>query len=102
MVSLTSAWLHGVMSPNENLDHRSPIPTTTREVRLAGRPRGLPTEALFDLAVAPLAPLRAGEVLLRNLWMSVDPYMRGRMDAGDSYLPPFESAPLSRARLSER
>jgi hypothetical protein len=37
-----------------------------------------------------LAPLKDGEVLVRNLFMSVDPYMRGRMNAGKSYVPPFQ------------
>jgi hypothetical protein len=39
---------------------------------------------------ADLAPLKDGEVLVRNLFMSVDPYMRGRMNAGKSYVPPFQ------------
>jgi hypothetical protein len=39
---------------------------------------------------ADLAPLKDGEVLVRNLFMSVDPYMRGRMNEGKSYVPPFQ------------
>ncbi len=63
---------------------------TSREIRLASRPSGLPTAANFVLAQTELATLQDGQVLVRNLFMSVDPYMRGRMNAGKSYVPPFE------------
>jgi len=63
--------------------------TTSREIRLASRPRGLPTTANFTLAETTLPPLQAQQVLVRNLFMSVDPYMRGRMNEGKSYVPPF-------------
>jgi len=62
----------------------------SREIRLASRPKGLPTAANFTLARTALEPLRDQEVLVRNLFMSVDPYMRGRMNDGKSYVPPFE------------
>jgi NADPH-dependent curcumin reductase CurA len=63
---------------------------TSREVRFASRPEGLPTEANFSLDEVRLAPLEEGRVLVRNRFMSVDPYMRGRMNAGKSYAPGFE------------
>ncbi len=63
--------------------------TTSREVRLASRPKGIPTAANFTLAESALTPLQAQQVLVRNLFMSVDPYMRGRMNEGKSYVPPF-------------
>jgi NADPH-dependent curcumin reductase CurA len=62
----------------------------SREIRLASRPHGFPTKADFTMASAELEPLQDQEVLVRNLFMSVDPYMRGRMNAGKSYIPPFE------------
>ncbi|MFZ3048509.1 MAG: NADP-dependent oxidoreductase [Desulfatirhabdiaceae bacterium] len=62
----------------------------SREIRLASRPRGLPTAANFTLTSTEIGPLRDQEVLIRNRFMSVDPYMRGRMNAGKSYVPPFE------------
>ncbi len=65
-------------------------PTTSREIRLASRPKGIPTAANFTLAETTLPPLHAGQVLVRNLFMSVDPYMRGRMKEGKSYVPCFE------------
>jgi NADPH-dependent curcumin reductase CurA len=61
----------------------------SREIRLASRPHGLPTAANFSLAQTVLRPLQEQEVLVRNLFMSVDPYMRGRMNDAKSYVPPF-------------
>jgi len=63
---------------------------TSREIRLASRPTGIPTAANFTLAWTASEPLKDREVLVRNLFMSVDPYMRGRMNEGRSYVPPFE------------
>ena len=63
---------------------------TSREIRLASRPNGIPTAANFALAWTDSEPLKDQEVLVRNLFMSVDPYMRGRMNEGKSYVPPFE------------
>ena len=63
---------------------------SSREIRLASRPTGIPTAANFTLARVELEPLQDLQVLVRNLYMSVDPYMRGRMNEGESYVPPFE------------
>src|ERR1035441_3364011 len=63
---------------------------TSREIRLASRPNGLPTADNFTLAGTASEPLKDQEVLVRNLFMSVDPYMRGRMNDRKSYVPPFE------------
>ena len=65
-------------------------PTHSREVRLAARPHGLPKASDFDFATVELAPPGDGEVQVRNLFMSVDPYMRGRMYDRPSYVPPFQ------------
>ena len=64
--------------------------TQSREIRLVSRPVGIPTPANFILERIELAPIQEQEVLVRNLFLSVDPYMRGRMNAGKSYVPPFE------------
>ncbi|HZO95293.1 MAG TPA: NADP-dependent oxidoreductase [Candidatus Baltobacteraceae bacterium] len=61
----------------------------SREVRLASRPAGEPTDANFALATAHVGPPGDGEVLVRNTMMSVEPYMRGRMNDAKSYVPPF-------------
>lgn len=63
---------------------------TSREIRLASRPQGLPTAANFTHAQIELKSLPDQQVLVRNLFMSVDPYMRGRMNDRKSYAPPFE------------
>ncbi len=63
---------------------------TNREVRLAARPQGWPTLETFELAEVPVPEAADGEVLVRNIYMSVDPYMRGRMNAAKSYAPPYE------------
>ncbi|MEQ1865222.1 MAG: NADP-dependent oxidoreductase [Micropepsaceae bacterium] len=60
------------------------------EIRLKSRPAGMPTEANFEYVEAAVAQPKDGEVLVRNVWMSVDPYMRGRMVDRASYVPPFQ------------
>jgi NADPH-dependent curcumin reductase CurA len=61
-----------------------------REIRLASRPSGWPTEENFAFADVTLSSPEAGQVLVRNTFMSVDPYMRGRMNDVKSYVPPFQ------------
>lgn len=61
-----------------------------REVRLKSYPIGLPKKDNFEIVEAETPPLEPGQMLIRNIWMSVDPYMRGRMNPGRaSYVPPF-------------
>ena len=75
---------------------------TSREIRLASRPKGHPTAANFTLAQVELEPLQDGQVLVRNLYMSVDPYMRGRMNDAKSYVPPFDlDKPLEGGAVGE-
>lgn len=62
---------------------------TTRQFVLASRPNGTPTADNFRLEEVALPALAAGEVLVRNTYLSVDPYMRGRMNDAKSYIPPF-------------
>ncbi len=62
----------------------------SREIRLVSRPKGIPTADNFALVQTELDPLQDRQVLVRNLYMSVDPYMRGRMNDGKSYVPSFE------------
>ena len=64
--------------------------TTSREIRLKSRPVGLPTAANFELVSVDLSGPGPGEVQVRNTWMTVDPYMRGRMNDVKSYTPPFQ------------
>ena len=66
------------------------MPTKSLEVRLASRPQGEPTLDNFSFATVDLPDPEPGEVLVRNVCISVDPYMRGRMNEGKSYVPPFQ------------
>jgi NADPH-dependent curcumin reductase CurA len=76
--------------------------TQTREIHLKSRPRGAPTHDNFELVSVDLKPPAAGEVQVRNLWMSVDPYMRGRMNEGASYAAPWAlGEPCQGAALGE-
>jgi NADPH-dependent curcumin reductase CurA len=61
-----------------------------REIRLKSRPIGMPTLENFELVETPAPEPKQGELLVRNIWMSVDPYMRGRMADRESYVPPFQ------------
>ncbi|SFK32213.1 NADP-dependent oxidoreductase [Streptomyces pini] len=66
------------------------LPATGREWHLTARPQGWPTPEGFALREAPVRAPEAGQILVRNLHLSVDPYMRGRMDDVKSYVQPFE------------
>jgi NADPH-dependent curcumin reductase CurA len=61
-----------------------------RRILLKNRPAGLPSRADFELVEAPLPEPRDGEVLVRTRFLSLDPYMRGRMSAARSYAKPVE------------
>ena len=65
-------------------------PTRTRQIHLASRPHGWPTEDNFRLVETALPAPAEGEVVVANHYMSVDPYMRGRMNDVKSYVPPFQ------------
>jgi len=70
--------------------------TLSREFRLKNRPIGIPTENDFELTEVLIPDVREGQILVRNTYMSVDPYMRGRMGERESYIAPFEiGKPLS-------
>ncbi len=76
--------------------------TQSREIRLKSRPVGLPAPEHFEMAITTLPEPGQGEVLVRNLFMSVDPYMRGRMYDRPSYVPPFAvGAPLEGGAIGE-
>ncbi|MGY0217001.1 NADP-dependent oxidoreductase [Endozoicomonadaceae bacterium StTr2] len=62
----------------------------SRKIHLARRPEGMPVAEDFEIVTESVAELKDGEVLVKNLWMSVDPYMRGRMIDRASYIEPFK------------
>ncbi|MEM7134912.1 MAG: NADP-dependent oxidoreductase [Chloroflexota bacterium] len=63
---------------------------TSQEIRLTQRPVGLPKPDDFEVATVSLPEPGSGEILVRNRFISVDPYMRGRMVDRKSYTPPFQ------------
>ena len=68
------------------------VTKVSKEISLTEYPYGMPTENNFKLVQVHIPePTKEGEFLVRNIWMSVDPYMRGRMREGsNSYIPPFK------------
>ena len=58
---------------------------TNRRIVLASRPQGAATTSNFRLEEVPVPALLPGQILVRNHWLSLDPYMRGRMNEGRSY-----------------
>jgi len=69
------------------------MPTATnRRIVLAARPSGEPRDTDFRLEETAIAEPREGQILLRTLYLSLDPYMRGRMNEGPSYAPQWKSA----------
>ncbi|MFL2760296.1 MAG: NADP-dependent oxidoreductase [Dehalococcoidia bacterium] len=56
-------------------------------VLLKSRPNGFPTEDDFDVVESPIPQPQQGEILMESLWLSLDPYMRGRMNEAKSYAP---------------
>ena len=61
----------------------------SREIRLVGRPVGFPDEGLFEIAEATIPDPGEGQLLVRNAYFSVDPYMRPRMNDVRSYVAPY-------------
>src|ERR1700723_2884344 len=62
----------------------------TRQILLKSRPEGAPSLDNFELAQRPMPEPADGEVLIRTRYLSLDPYMRGRMSAAKSYARPVE------------
>jgi NADPH-dependent curcumin reductase CurA len=69
------------------------VTRTGQEIRLKQYPKGMPTEDIFELVKVDVPEPKEGEFLVRNIWMSVDPYMRGRMRSpqeAKSYVSSFQ------------
>jgi NADPH-dependent curcumin reductase CurA len=72
------------------------------EVHLISRPKGMPIADNFSIVQTEIRPIADQEILVRNLYMSVDPYMRGRMNDEPSYVPPFElDQPMNGGAIGE-
>lgn len=72
---------------------------TTREFRLASRPEGVPTEENFELVETDVPEPGEGEVVVQTHYLSVDPYMRGRMRGEHSYAEPWGVGEVMRSRV---
>ncbi|ART61754.1 NADP-dependent oxidoreductase [Kushneria marisflavi] len=76
--------------------------TQSRYFTISEYPEGLPERSLFQLETQELPELKEGEVRIRNQWLSVDPYMRGRMSGVKTYVEPFElNKPLQGGALGK-
>jgi NADPH-dependent curcumin reductase CurA len=63
------------------------LPNTNRQIVLAARPKGLPKEADFSVVETPIPSPGPGEILVRTIWLSLDPYMRLRIGTDEQYYP---------------
>jgi NADPH-dependent curcumin reductase CurA len=70
-----------------------------RQVLLKQRPTGMPTTADFAIADSPMLDPAEGEVLVRGIYLSLDPYMRGRISAARSYAKPVEIGGVMEGRV---
>ena len=61
-----------------------------KQIMLINRPNGTPTKEDFEMVNVPIGKVTEGEVLLQTVYISVDPYLRGRMNDTKSYIPPFK------------
>ena len=78
------------------------MPETNRQILLKSRPEGAPGAGNFELVETPVPQLGAGQVLRRTIWLSVDPYMRGRMSEAKSYAAPAKlGEPMVGATVSQ-
>jgi NADPH-dependent curcumin reductase CurA len=66
------------------------MPTLNKQITLAARPVGFPRDSDFKLVESPMPAPKDGEFLVRVIYMSVDPYMRGRMNDAASYAAPVQ------------
>lgn len=73
-----------------------------KEIVLASRPKGMPDSGNFKIESAALPEVKEGEIHLKGLYYSVDPYMRGRMNDSKSYIPPYQlGAPIEGGVIAE-
>src|SRR5258705_13473551 len=92
-VSLCPLWLIlSVLSASSVSITRTRFPgwgsMTNRQITLKKRPAGLPTQNNFDMPTSPVPVPQKGQVLRGTLFLTLDPYMRGRMSNASSYAPP--------------
>ncbi|CAM5520325.1 hypothetical protein SHIRM173S_11065 [Streptomyces hirsutus] len=93
ILKYSTAWLFQMVKHFEERLHpmsdTPTLPATGREWHLASRPVGWPKPEDFSLVEAEIPTPGEGQVLVRNMYLSVDPYMRGRMSDAKSYVAPY-------------
>lgn len=82
---------------DSSLLHLHPLKVENRLFRLAARPVGLPKRSDWIFDTVPVPQPNDGEIVVRNLYLSLDPAMRGWMNEGKSYIPPVEIGEVMRA-----
>jgi NADPH:quinone reductase-like Zn-dependent oxidoreductase len=78
------------MKPQPTNTPETREPTKNHQILLSSRPRGEPSQDNFQLAESEIPKPGPGQMLLGTIYLSLDPYMQGRMNAGPSYAPPLE------------
>lgn len=71
-------------------EHLGRMITIQKQIQLKKRPTGVPTHKHFEFVEVPVEKPAKGEILLQTIYISVDPYLRGRMNDTKSYIPPFK------------
>src|SRR4030095_7642939 len=95
LVTIGVSWSHATKDSCLQEFH---MPTKNRQILLASRPSGEPTPDNFKLIESEIPTPGPGQVLLRTIYLSLDPYMRGRMNAGKSYAKPVEVGEVMEGR----
>ena len=75
------------------------MPEMNRQVLLKRRPNGMPVPDDFEIIEGPLSEPGDGQVLLRGIYLSLDPYMRGRISGQRSYATPTKSGDVIEGRV---
>src|SRR5260370_4785436 len=86
------------MKPEPTNTPETREPTKNHQILLSSRPSGEPSQDNFQLAEIEIPRPGPGQMLLRTIYLSLDPYMRGRMNAGPSYAPPVEVGQVMEGR----
>src|SRR5580704_6115811 len=74
-----------------------PLPSVNRQFKLAARPVGLPKESDFSFTESPMPAPAEGQVLVKSVYLSVDPYMRGRITGVRTYADPVNIGEIMQA-----
>src|SRR5271165_3087143 len=86
------------MNPEAKNMPGSQVAAKNHQILLYSRPSGEPSQDNFQLAETEIPEPGPGQMLLRTIYLSLDPYMRGRMNAGPSYAPPVEIGEVMEGR----